>query len=203
MDEALEQLRVANEHGACGVFRRGFEARPVFDPYYFPVYDLAQQLNLPVCIHTGRGFLPLVRYMPGESFSTNKLPVVSSCQSLIYHGIPPMFPQLRWGFVEAAALWLPYVIKDLRRRLERDGKPLLSQSPLRDNRMYVACQTDDDLPYLISYVGEDNLMIGSDYGHSDIATELQAVRDLGKAGEVSPEVARKIRDDNPRALYGL
>jgi hypothetical protein len=110
---------------------------------------------------------------------------------------------LRWGFVEAAAQWLPCVINDLRRRLERDGKPLLSASPLRDNRMYVACQTDDDLPCIISYVGEDNLMIGSDYGHSDIATELQAVRDVGKAGEVSPEVARKIRDANPRALYGL
>jgi hypothetical protein len=121
----------------------------------------------------------------------------------LYHGIPDLFPRLRFGFLEAAAQWLPYVIHDLRRRLVRDNRTPLAESPLRDNRMYVACQTDDDLPTILGYVGENSLIIGSDYGHSDISTELEALRILRDSSEIPSGVARKILEDNPRALYAL
>ena len=87
--------------------------------------------------------------------------------------------------------------------MERDEVAPLAASPLRDNRMYVACQTDDDIGYVVQYVGEDNLIIGSDYGHSDPAAELEALRGLQKRADVSPALARKILEDNPRAFYGL
>src|SRR5207237_5743512 len=100
------------------------------------------------------------------------------------------------------ATWLPYVITDLRRRLSREGKDL-GDSPLADNHMYVACQTNDDLPFVLKYAGEDNLVIGSDYGHSDTSTELDALRNLHKTTPVPEPVLKKILEDNPRALYGL
>ena len=40
----------------------------------------------------------------------------------------------------------------------------------KENRVYVTCQTDDDLDYVLGYAGEDNLVIGTDYGHSDNAS---------------------------------
>jgi len=36
-------------------------------------------------------------------------------------------------------------------------------------------QTDDDFSYVISYAGEENLVIGTDYGHSDTSIELDAI----------------------------
>src|SRR5581483_3934510 len=135
-------------------------------------------------------------------FSIAKLPVISSFHALITNGIPDRFPALRFGFIEAAATWLPYVITDLRRRLVREGKPPLSDNPLADNRMYVACQTNDDLPFVIKYAGSDNLVIGSDYGHADTSTELLALRNLHETTSISPDVLKKILEDNPRALYG-
>jgi predicted TIM-barrel fold metal-dependent hydrolase len=74
---------------------------------------------------------------------------------------------------------------------------------LRENRIYVACQTDDDLPYILKYSGPDNIVIGSDYGHADTASELEALRTLKDRGEIDAGVIEKILDDNPRALYGL
>ena len=50
------------------------------------------------------------------------------------------------------------------------------QNIIRDNRVYVACQTDDDLPYVLKYSGEDNIVIGSDYGHADTSAEIEALR---------------------------
>jgi len=203
MKEALNQLRWSKEHGACGIFMRGFEGRRTLsDPYFFPLYEEGQRLNVPVCIHAGcanTAFRELAR----EPFSVAKLPVISAFHALITNGIPARFPELRFGFIEAAATWLPYVITDLRRRVVREGKPALGENFMAENRMYVACQTNDDLPFIIKYAGEDNLVIGSDYGHADTSTELDALRNLHETTPVSKEVLQKILEDNPKALYGL
>lgn len=53
---------------------------------------------------------------------------------------------------------------------------------------------------------EDNLLVGSDYSHSDSSQEgrfpalLQAPVD---SGDISQGVAEKILWDNPKACYGL
>ena len=74
---------------------------------------------------------------------------------------------------------------------------------LADNNMFVACQPNDDLPYIINSVGDDNLMIGSDYGHSETSSELEALRSLRESGALPARTIEKILDDNPRRLYGI
>jgi predicted TIM-barrel fold metal-dependent hydrolase len=69
--------------------------------------------------------------------------------------------------------------------------------------MYVACQTNDDLPYVIQYAGEDNLVIGSDYGHADSSSELEALKNFEALTGLPHDQVRKILEDNPAALYGL
>lgn len=202
MKEALNQLRWCVDHGSCGIFMRGFEGRRTLsDPYFYPLYEEGQRLNQPVCVHAGCANTAY-RELARETFSVAKIPVISAFHAILTNGIPTRFPELRFGFIEAAATWLPYVITDLRRRLVREGKAL-SDSPLADNRMYVTCQTNDDLPFVLKYAGEDNLIIGSDYGHADTSAELDALRNLHQTTPVSPEVLKKILEDNPKRLYGL
>jgi predicted TIM-barrel fold metal-dependent hydrolase len=74
---------------------------------------------------------------------------------------------------------------------------------LKANRMYVACEVTDDIPYILRYAGEDALMLGTDYGHHDPSAEINAFTLIQKRDDVSSEARRKIVDDNPRALYGL
>ena len=74
------------------------------------------------------------------------------------------------------------------------------------NRIYVACQTNDDLPYILKYGTEDSLMIGTDYSHADQSAEIQAwtlSSSAAKKEKCRRTVARKILDDNPRRFYGL
>ena len=203
MEEVPAQLRSAKENGACGVFMRGFEGdRIISDPYFFPLYEAASDLDLPITVHAGCGNPPFTGLSEGEGFIRNKVPVTSAFHSLLLHGVPAKFPQLRFGFIEVAAAWLPYMVTDLSRRLERAGKRL-AEDPLADNRMYVACQTNDDLPHITGYVGDDNLVIGSDYGHADTSSELEALRALKQQSDVPAHTIDKILDDNPRRLYGL
>jgi hypothetical protein len=94
------------------------------------------------------------------------------------------------------------MIHDLRRRLETRGRELAAE-PLKDSRIWVTCQTDDDLPYVLRYAGEDNLVIGTDYGHQDQSSEIEAMRVIREKGDVEPRIIDKIMGENAVALYGL
>lgn len=71
------------------------------------------------------------------------------------------------------------------------------------NHMYVACQTTDDLPVILKDAGEDNIVIGTDYGHNDTSSQIEALRMLRSEGSGPTRVVDKILGDNARALYGL
>jgi predicted TIM-barrel fold metal-dependent hydrolase len=117
-------------------------------------------------------------------------------------GLPDLFPQVRFHWAEAAAQWIPYVIKDLQRRWAAQGK-ILPANPLREYRQYVSCQTDDDVDYILKYSGEDNITIGTDYGHNDQSTEIEALRNLKSKGSITAAQYEKITYHNPKALFGL
>ena len=206
------ELEFAKAHGACGVVMRGFEGeRHLHDPYFHPLYDIAQSLDLPICVHAGNANRPVATFLgdgnDGGSLLVSKMPVTAAFHDLVMHEIPTKFPRLRFGFVEASAQWVPYILHDLVRRIaHRQGRHLqgrMSGDILRENRMYVACQTDDDLPYVLKYAGEDNLVMGTDYGHADTTAELRALSTLREKSPADPRVIEKILDDNARALYGL
>ncbi|MEE9551296.1 MAG: amidohydrolase family protein [Candidatus Binatia bacterium] len=204
IEKAIEELKIAKENGACGLFIRGVEGeRRISDPYFFPLYEEASRMDMPVCVHSATGSFALHDFFVREcGFSKFKLAVVGAFHSLIYDDIPDMFPKLRFAFVEVSSQWIPYVIHDLALRFRRQERKL-KKDLLRKNRIYVACQTDDDLAYILQYAGEDNLIIGSDYGHADTATEIEALRKLKQDGKVSPAAITKILDQNARTLYRL
>jgi aminocarboxymuconate-semialdehyde decarboxylase len=205
MDKALEEARFAKENGACGIFIRGLEGdKRLSDSYFFPLYDEAAKLGLPICVHSATGSFAVHDFFLDEcGFSKFKLAVVSSFHSLIFNEIPDRFSKTKFAFIEVSSQWVPYAIHDFARRLERKGRKVDKRDVLRRNRIYVACQTDDDLAYVLKYSGEDHLVIGTDYGHNDTSSEILALRKLKEDGSVPPEVVHKILDGNARALYGL
>ncbi len=204
MDASIEEAKFAKDNGGCALYTRGiFEERVLTDSYYDPIYKTASDLDIPVCVHAATPSFHWDTTFDNEiGFAKFKLPAVSTFHSLIADGLPQRFPQLRYGFIEVSSQWVPYALHDLARRFEKRGKQL-SKDILRESRIYVACQVDDDIPYVLKYAGEDNLVIGSDYGHADTATELEALAKLRLTGEVSATAINKILDDNARALYGL
>lgn len=204
IEKSIEEMEFAKENGAVGVFLRGLECeRRLDNPYFFPIYEKAQELDLPMCFHSGNNsFMVRDIYASEAGFGRSKLPVVSAFHSLLMAGIPAKFPKLRWGFVEVSAQWIPYALNDLSIRMKRKGKRM-SKTIMADNNFYVACQVTDDLAYVLEYAGEDNLVVGTDYGHSDTSTEIEALRKIKDDGKIPASVADKILDANARALYGL
>ena len=205
MEKALEELHWAKENGACGAFMRGVEGdKRLSDPYFHALYQEASDLNLPICVHATSGNFPMYDvYLRDSGFAQFKLPVIGAFHDLLMQGTPERFPELRWAFIEVSSQWIPYAVTDLAIRFGKRGRNFPGRDLLKENRIYVACQTQDDLPYVLEYAGEDNIVIGTDYGHDDTASEIEALRRLREGGRVEGPAFDKILDDNPRRLYGL
>ncbi len=204
--EAIPQIRFATEHGAVGVCMRPFERdRMMTDPYYYPIFDEAERLNIPITVHLANGNPELFKLMTNEAgggFSTFRIPTVTACYALIMSEIPRVFPKLRWGFIEASSQWVPWVVHEAVRR-SLGGEHPLSADCLRECNIYVSTQSDDDFPYIISYSGEDNLVIGTDYGHGDTSSDLNAIARVKANAGLDQNVKRKIFWDNPKTFYGI
>lgn len=199
-----EELQFGKENGACGVYLRGLECeRSLSDPYFYPLYEQASMLDLPICVHSANGAFTTYDFFADDpGFSKFKLAVIGAFHSCVFHGIPQRFPKLKMGIIEVSAQWIPYAVHDLSRRFARRGRPF-PQNILKENRIYVTCQTDDDLDQVLKYAGDDNLVIGTDYGHADNAAEIEALRKLRTDGKISGRVIDKILQDNPSEFYGL
>ncbi|MFN0070951.1 MAG: amidohydrolase family protein [Chloroflexota bacterium] len=207
-EKAAEELRWAKEHGACGIFKRGFDIdRVVTDPHFYPVYEEASTLDIPLCIHTGH---PL----PGHEWDRG-FPIMYSCSALVTSGLAKKFPKLRFGLIESGASWIPYTVSQLgaTKRAALRGKqnqfPRLTELEpelFRSNRMFVTIDPIDDVESILQFGTEDHLMIGTDYSHTDISANLSAldeVRGWSEEGRVTKAQATKILETNSQEFYGL
>ena len=98
---------------------------------------------------------------------------------------------------------MPYIFHVLRRSVRSDLKNKNPQELFRDYRFWIACEADEELPHLLNYIGEDHIVIGSDYGHNDPSKEPEFVKHMRAREDVAPQIIEKILCQNPRRLYGL
>jgi len=213
IDAAIEEIHVAKEHGAVGVFFRGIERdRTLDDPYFFPVYREAARLDMPICVHTGAGcpaFSAIFDVTRSHTFPHTRTLPLMAFRNLVANKIPELFPDLRFGFIEAGASWVPYVLHALRSVF--GGSPdMWGPKLFEEYRLYTAYEEWEDLPYLAKYVGENHLLVGSDWGHhggrgrgGDPSGQPEVFANMRSREDVPRSLVTKMLSDNARAFYGL
>lgn len=209
IEASISEMRFGRDNGAVGVLFRGIEGdRSLGDPYFDPVYAEASNLDLPICIHTGPGSPTLTemadsRYM--RNFGQVRLLPVIGFHDLIFRRVPERHPNLRFGSIEAAASWVPYLLHFLRRSSKRSGRDPAFFGPelFESYRMFVACEADEDIPYLAQSIGWDHLLIGTDYGHTDQSADLDIVTKVRARSDLDDHHAELLLSTNPSVFYGL
>jgi predicted TIM-barrel fold metal-dependent hydrolase len=208
MSDALEEIRFGKAHGACAVLMRPVEgSRLLSDSYFYPIYDEASKLNMPIAIHISNGnkWLNDLYDHPVRIAGTLhrfRIPTVAAFTDILLSEIHDVFPKLRWGFIEASSQWLPWVLHEAKNRFRTLGREW-PENIAREYGMFVTCENTDDLPYITRVAGEDCLVIGTDYGHTDTSSDVDAIKIFRERTDLSPEVKQKVLSDNARALYGL
>ena len=216
IDSTLRELRFGRQNGACGVFFRGIEMdRTLDDPYFFPVYAEAQSLDLAICIHQGQGapaLNNLVDIQRSHTFTHGRLPPLTAFRNIVANKIPEQFPDLRFGFIETGASWIPFVFHQLSGTVRADSS-FWGPRLFEEYCIWVSYVLGEDLPYLLNYVGEDHIVVGTDYGHhtpgtkdrlaADPSAQINMVSELQSRSEPSQRTIEKLLVDSPLALYGV
>jgi predicted TIM-barrel fold metal-dependent hydrolase len=204
IEESIKELRRARSLGAVSVMLLGVAwDKGLGDPSLYPFYEEAAGLNLPVCIHFGWGCPAITNvFEASESFNAAVLPVLMGFHSVISSGVLDGIPRLRFAFLETGSFWAPYVIHQLKRsRRTRSVKDPAEY--FREGRIYIACEADEDINYLSQVIGEDSLVVASDYPHEDASSETSLVEAMMRREDVPLRVREKILSENPGRLYGI
>jgi len=207
IEESIKEVQTGKKNGAVGVLFRGIEGTLTLDnPYFFPLYEEARKLDMPICVHIGHGAPWLIQYFNVErnhNFVHSRMLPLIAFRDIVFNRIPEQFPGLRFGFIEASAGWVPFLLHSLRRVLRDRWKHGSAADLFREYRLFVACEADEDIPYIAKYTGEDHILIGSDYGHTDPSSESNLVATMRERTDVPKSLTDKILCENPRTFYGF
>jgi uncharacterized protein len=223
--EAAEELkRAVKSLGAVGVMVPGTVGTRTLDhPDLYPFWEIVEQLDVGVGVHTVTGMYPTVGQEMFDHFWGAKavsmpLTLTTGMISLVGGGIVDLFPKIRFGLLETGCGWLPYWIErmdEMHERGEKDArmyegilkrktpKSRIKPSELfTEGRMVVSCEPGEVmLPAVIGAVGDQCIMYASDYPHGD-SKWPETVSRIRATG-FSTETQNRILGDNAARLYNL
>lgn len=219
IERGLAELEFGKANGAVGVHIRGIEqGQYLSDPYFYPLYARAEELELPICVHVGAAMRRVVNQTIGQVVPTPEFIIhhiaylMAGFHALISSDLHERFPRLRWAFMEGGASWAPAVLKQAARmqNLHFPNRPDVIATAqrrfgdmLQQRRLYLTVEMDEDLPYLVDVLGDRSLITGTDYGHNDVGTDIYAHSHIVNNAGLGEEDARRIVDLNARELFGI
>jgi predicted TIM-barrel fold metal-dependent hydrolase len=217
---ARELRRATEELGLVGAFipPNPVMGRHLDDPAYFPIYEMAQQLDTPITIHNASGSrLPQAgddRYSSfGRHIGIHPIEQMLSALTLLGDGVLERFPGLKIAHLESGCGWLPFWLdridehfKHYRWSQGRDGTGSRLPSDIFRAQCVISTEAGEDLVVdVVDRVGEDVLIVATDYPHSDAVDKFpdHTIGDLTRNEQLSDQTKRKILWDNPARIYGI
>lgn len=214
--EAVKELRraVIDLGFVAGVIPYHSLGRDLSHPDFYPLWETAQDLGVPVTVHAGQN-LP----HPGrEELFTNyfmdhviahPFSQMAAATAVIAGGVLELFPRLRVAFLESGCGWLPYLVERLDEHYEslpRDYAPHLKKAPseyVADGNVYISFEPDEKaVAYVASVIGKENLVFASDYPHLDAAFP-HATAEVLEREEFDDATKRLLLRENAIRLYGM
>jgi predicted TIM-barrel fold metal-dependent hydrolase len=215
--KAAEMIREFGDHPRiCQVLMSSATETPYGRRFYWPIYEAATEMGLPVGIHPGSEGRGITNSPSGAGYPTTFFEYhvdlacnyISQLVSLVSEGTLEEFPGLDFVFIEGGFTWIPTALWRLDQNYERLGDDMarLKKPPSEYVREQCWFGTQpipepddwDDLRRIIDAMpAEDLLLYCSDYPHWDTDD-----KDAGLP-RLSDEVERAMYYGNARELYDL
>jgi predicted TIM-barrel fold metal-dependent hydrolase len=221
--EAVKELRRAvTELGMVGVVlpanNSDYGVRlPLGDQHFWPVYEEAERLNVPLAVHSGPslglGINSFTRFAPTQSLE-HPLAQFIQITSMVMEGVFERFPRLRVAYLEAGVGWVPYILDRLDRSYEvwaaaefKEFSEWLRRRPgeyFESGRLYFSCEGGErSLVNTIERIGHKTLLFASDFPHeTNLERARNEVDELLQRKDLSDEVKQGILRDNVADFYG-
>jgi len=182
-------------------------------PRFDPIWEAAQDIDLPVVVHAACGRPP---YALGTEESSDNLFLMHAMAhpfeqmralaACLGGGVFDRFPRLRMAFLEAGAGWIPWWLDRLEEHAEGlpEHVPLMKREPMQyvqDGQVWFSCEPEEPmLEAVLDQIGDDAIMFASDYPHWDCGFP-DSVRRIQGRPNLSPERATKLLGANAVRFY--
>jgi len=176
-----------------------------------PIWEAAQELDVPICIHTlGTQINPLRSTIKFRNVDDayGSIPSMIALGHVIMGGVLDRYPDLDIVFLETGAGWVPYFMDRLQSGYETftlaaNRLPRDPEGYVKSGHLYFAIEPDEALlPAVADIVGADQLVLGSDYCHPEGKCPY-TMKILAERADLADDVKAKILSDNPARLYRL
>lgn len=212
---AVQEMKRCHAMGAAGVLLLGSAGNQLLHEGIFdPFWEAAEQLQMPICIHTGwahDGLLSSCNSPAAGLVLAVDFSLVLSLFSFVAGGIFDRFPKLKVGLIEGGIEWFPVALKRMQHWLDTPtGHPW----PAKHEPLYYLSQCslyfgaggdEEELPHVLKVLGEDRLIGGQDFPHTHFKGNKlgESFVDLRERKDVSDTVKKKMLCDNAAAFYGI
>lgn len=179
------------------------------DRHWDPVFAAAAETGLPLCMHIGSSSSIPLTAMDAPMSVMIAITPMNSCYSLadwLLSDNLERHPGLKLCFSEGGIGWMPYVIERCDYVWERHGAWTHTKLPkppsdyVRDH--IFGCFIDDKHGVAsIDAIGIDNVMIETDYPHTDSTWPNTTAIAKKRLGHLDPEAIRKITRGNAERVF--
>ena len=213
---ACKQLRRAAEIGLRGA---ELNVSTTIEPIYHRDWDIlwatAAECRLPISFHT-LGLPPRLPKEPdkdeyrwvsdGLSYTLFQLSGAEYLSSIIFSGACDRYPDFKFVLGECGIGWIPYILHRMDEEHNNHAFHInlsLKPSEFWRRQGYSTFQNEFLTEDLVSRVGEDSIIWGSDYPHPDgVWPDSRKVIE-GNLGHLDNEIVRKVVYENTAKLYGF
>ena len=223
-----EMRRAVTELGFVGVMVTpvvgdGQGYKTLDHPDFFPIFEEAARLNVPISVHSVAGAYDLPWQNIFDKFFythtvAHPLSQMIGLMTIIGGGILERLPDLRVGILETGCTWLPYWMEWLDAHYQdprylSDPEKLFGEAPLPHlttkpsdtilgGRLYFHAHDGEHLLPMMCQLGFTNqLLYASDYPHED-TTFPDSVRDFKARQDLTEEQKGRILGGNCLDYYG-
>ncbi|MEY2926867.1 MAG: hypothetical protein RL367_1344 [Pseudomonadota bacterium] len=225
ISRAIEEVEFCSKNGARGVMLKGIDhGYYLDDPRFYPLYEKAQDLDMTIVVHQGatrkhlEGTGTSGYYQSAAQFMHYPAITIAGFYAVISSDLYKRFPRLRWAFAESGVSWVPYAFHHFARhkstgmpetyiQTERGPSRAVPEIDIKAEmamrNIYVSCETDEDLPYVSSVMGDDHITVGTDFCHNDNGSDPLAHTIIMERTDLDPAVARKFVDTNGRKAFNI
>ena len=211
VSDGVAELRRAAKLGLAGAT---IPQRPLFgrydSPMYEPLWDAAQELGMPLSIHSGTS-----RWSPNQApvfgnsrgmveFINQEYDMRDNVVAMVFSGVFERHPGLKVGVVEYEVSWAPYLLYRMDiayneiRRPERFGGRRFADSMVPSDmyrrNMFISFQEDALGIQMREYLGVETLMWGSDYPHAEST--------FPKSREIVDRILEGVPEHEKRLIAG-
>ena len=186
--------------------------RNMDDPAYYPYYQTAEELDVPLFCHPNSNGELVDRF--DNFYKTHVLGRPMNCTpaliALVLGGVFEKFPKLKVAFFECSAefplYWMHRMDDDYewaRDFPQLTGALKMIPSEYVKRNCYFTCEADeDDLVRPIRVLGEDHILMATDYPHFD-SEYPPTVSGIMKRSDITQKQKEKICGENAAKLLNL